>query len=248
MSKHRVLLGFLAAFLMFALQANSHVSANSLLGAAKDLAKAATLGPNEVKELGKATADAMDAKNKVAPAGNPYAKRLNKIVASLRNEAGLNLNYKVYLTNQVNAFACPDGSIRVFSGLMDMMTDDELYFVIGHEIGHVAGGDSANKLKLAYTASGARKAAGAASGVVGSLSQSQLGNLGEALINSQFSQSQEYKADAYGLALMQKNGKNQQAAVTALRKLATPGSAPSMFDTHPEPGKRADAVAAKATK
>ena len=47
---------------------------------------------------------------------------------------------------------------------------------------------------------------------------------------------------------MQKNGKNQQAAVSALRKLATPGRAPSMFDTHPEPGKRADAIAAKITQ
>jgi len=207
--------------------------------------KAATLSAEDVKELGKATAEAMDAKNKVAPAGNAYAKRLNKIVASLKNEAGLDLNYKVYLTKDVNAFACPDGSIRVFSGLMDMMDDNELYFVIGHEIGHVAGGDSADKLRLAYAASGARKAAGATGGALGALSRSDLGAIGEALINSQFSQKQEYAADAYGLQLMQKNNKNQQAAVSALRKLATPGRAPSMFDTHPEPGKRADTIAAK---
>ena len=31
-----------------------------------------------------------------------------------------------------------DGTIRVYSGLMDLMTDDELLFVIGHEMGHVA--------------------------------------------------------------------------------------------------------------
>ena len=65
------------------------------------------------------------------------------------------------MTREVNAFACPDGSIRVFAGLMDIMDDDELYFIIGHEIGHVAGGDSADKLKLAYTVSGARRAVGA---------------------------------------------------------------------------------------
>ena len=219
-----------------------------MLGSGSDLVKAATLSPAEVKEMGKATAAAMDAKNKVAPAGNAYAARLDKIVANLRNEAGLTLNYKVYLTNQVNAFACPDGSIRVFSGLMDLMDDDELFFVIGHEIGHVADGDSADKLKMAYAASGARKAAGASGGVVGALSSSQLGNLGEALINAQFSQSQESAADAYGLKLMQKYNKNQQAAVSALRKLATPGRAASMFDSHPDAGKRADALAAKLGK
>lgn len=239
MLKRRAFLGLSAALLTAC-----RFSPGGMLDAGGDLVKAATLSPEEVKELGKATAEAMDAKNTVAPAGNAYAKRLNKIVAGLHNEAGLQLNYKVYLVSDVNAFAVPDGSIRVFSGLMDMMDDDELYFVIGHEIGHIADGDRTDKLRMAYAASGARKAAGAAGGLVGSLSRSELGAIGEALLNAQFSQSQEYDADEYGLNLMKKNGKNQRAAVTALRKLAAPGRAPSMFDTHPEPGKRADRIAA----
>jgi len=245
MLKHRAFFGISAVLLAVVLLAGCRVDTGTMLAAGGDMFKAATLSPEDVKQLGKATAEAMDAKYKVAPAGNAYAKRLDKIVAGLHNEAGLNLNYKVYLTKDVNAFACPDGSIRVFSGLMDMMDDNEVYFVIGHEIGHVAGGDSADKLRMAYAASGARKAAGAAGGALGALSRSELGDIGEALIKSQFSQKQEYAADAYGLQLMQKNNKDQQAAVSALRKLATPGRAPSMFDTHPEPGKRADAIAAK---
>ena len=242
MLKRRAFLG-LSVVLPVALATGCRLSTGGLMDAGGDLYKAATLSPEDVKELGKATADAMDAQNSIAKPGSTYARRLDKITSSLRNEAGLQLNYKVYMTSDVNAFACPDGSIRVYSGLMDMMDDDELYFVIGHEIGHVADGDRSDKLRVAYAASGARKAAGSVGGIVGSLSRSELGALGEALINSQFSQSQEYDADAYGLKLMQKNGKKQQGAVTALRKLATPGRAPSMFDTHPEPGKRADRIA-----
>ena len=49
---------------------------------------------------------------------------------------GIPLNFKVYDVIDVNAFACPDGSVRVFSSLMDIMDDDELLGVIGHEIGH----------------------------------------------------------------------------------------------------------------
>ena len=49
----------------------------------------------------------------------------------------MKLNYKVYEVVDINAFACGDGSIRVFSALMDLMDDDELMAVIGHEIGHV---------------------------------------------------------------------------------------------------------------
>ena len=245
MLKCRVFLRFSIILLTAALLAGCRVDPSTMLSASSDMFTAATLSAEDIRELGKLTADAMDAEYRVAPAGNPYARRLDRIVASLHNEAGLSLNYKVYLVKDVNAFVTPDGSVRVFSGLMDMMTDDEIYFVIGHEIGHVAHGDSANKLRLTFAASGLRKAVGATDTALGSLSRSELGGIGEALLKAQYSQRQEYAADAYGLALMQKNRKNQQAAVTALRKLATPGRAPSMFNTHPEPGKRADAIAAK---
>ena len=50
---------------------------------------------------------------------------------------GMPLNFKVYYVIDVNAFACADGSVRVFSSLMDIMTDEELLGVIGHEVGHV---------------------------------------------------------------------------------------------------------------
>ena len=218
------------------------VNPSGALDAGSDLLKAATLTSEEVKELGRQTTAALDAENKVAGSSNAYTKRLNKIVAGLHNEAGLQLNYKVYLTSDVNAFAVPDGSIRVYSGLMDLMTDDEVYFVIGHEIGHVADGDRADKMRMAYAASGARKAAGAAGGVASALSRSQLGAIGESLINAQFSQSQESDADKYGLRLMQKNGKDQSAAVSALRKLASPGRSSSMFDSHPDSNKRASTI------
>ena len=55
----------------------------------------------------------MDARAPVAPAGNAYARRLEALTASCREDNGLALNYKVYLTPEVNAFALPDGSIRL---------------------------------------------------------------------------------------------------------------------------------------
>lgn len=62
----------------------------------------------------------------------------------------LPLNFKVYDVIDVNAFACGDGSIRVFSSLMDLMTDDELMAIIGHEIGHVVHTDVKDAMKNAY--------------------------------------------------------------------------------------------------
>ena len=64
----------------------------------------------------------MDAKAKIAPANSEYSQRLNKIAAALGdNINGQPVNYKVYETKDVNAFAMANGCIRVYSGLMDLM-------------------------------------------------------------------------------------------------------------------------------
>ena len=78
---------------------------------------------------------------------------------------GIPLNFKVYKVIDVNAFACPDGSVRVFSSLMDIMNDDELLGIIGHEIGHVVKRHSKNGFKQQLL-TGALKDAVASSGGV----------------------------------------------------------------------------------
>ena len=149
------------------------------------------------------------------------------------------LNFKVYLSKDVNAFAVPDGSVRVMTGLMDLMDDDELMFVVGHEIGHVALGHSKKQMQLAYATSGARKIAASQNNTVGKLASSELGNFASALINAQFSQREETESDDYGLKLMQEKCLNTQKAVSALKKLASLGGSHSMLSSHPEPNQRA---------
>lgn len=235
---HRLLLIFAAVLALAACRMDT----GKALEAGSDLYQAATLDQTQIMAMGKETAAQMDKDNQVAASGSAYAKRLSGIISSLRNTDGLSLNYKVYMTSEVNAFALPDGSIRVYSGLMDMMEDDELYFVIGHEIGHVKNGDTAARFRMVYATSAARKGAAAAGGAAAVLSASQLGDIGEAFIQAQFSQSQESSADKFGLKLMERNGKNTAAAVSALRKLATPGSKGSMFSSHPDANARAEKV------
>ena len=81
---------------------------------------------------------------------------------------------------------------------MDLMTDDELMAIIGHEIGHIVHRDSKDVIRTCLHGSAARNAAGAAGGTVGTLSESQLGDLAQAFTGAQFSQKQEYAADEYG--------------------------------------------------
>jgi hypothetical protein len=60
-------------------------------------------------------------------------------------------------------------------------------------MGHVALGHVKKGMQVALGTNAVRAAAASAGGIVGSLSQSQLGDLGEKLVNSQFSQRQESK-------------------------------------------------------
>ncbi len=59
------------------------------------------------------------------------------------------------MAKDVNAFAMANGCIRVYSGLMDMMTDNEVEAVIGHEMGHVALGHVKKGMQVALGNAGA---------------------------------------------------------------------------------------------
>ena len=168
---------------------------------------------------------------------------------------GLKLNFKVYLTKDVNAFACGDGSVRVYSALMDTMSDSELRAIICHEIGHVARTDTKDALKNAYLRSAAQNAASSVSGSVAArLSESQLAELANSLAQAQYSQKQEYDADEYGFEFCLKNNVDPYAMYHALDKLAdmsktnrnNASAIVKAFATHPDSYKRAQRMKEKA--
>ena len=157
------------------------LDANSLTSAGTSLYKAATLSDSDIAALSNDSCKASDAESKIAPANSAYAKRLTKVMKGFGDMTlnGQKINYKVYMTKDVNAWAMGNGCVRVYSGLMDQMNDDELRGVIGHEMGHVALGHSKKAMQTAYAVSAARTAAGAASPGVAALTKPQLGDITE---------------------------------------------------------------------
>jgi len=196
----------------------------------------------------------MDEHNTVAGPKDPYTVRLNKIFGKHKNEDGLTLNYKVYKVIDINAFACADGSVRVFSSLMDIMTDEELLAIIGHEIGHVKNHDSRDAMKAALTRAAIAEGASSQSGTVAALSESQLGALAEAMMDSKHSRKQESEADDYSYEFLKKHSYNVTAAYTAFMKFAkmsegaTQSKMEKMMSSHPDSKKRAESIKEKATK
>ena len=228
----------------------SNMDIGSAVGAAADLGKAVTVSDAEVKSYAKQMRDHEEKSGiKIASASSKYGKRLANLTNKYRDYDGMKLNYKVYVDKEVNANASADGSVRVYTGLMDLMNDSELMFVIGHEIGHVKHGHTLKAMRTALASSGIRKAAASTGGAAGTLAASELGALAEAALNARYSQGQETESDDYGLAFLRKNKMKLTGAETSLRKLAKlSGGEHSFLSSHPEPNERADRIAEEAKK
>ena len=241
--KHSITLLFLSLITVSTQAQFGKVLKKGNINAGKKLVKAATLSDEDMAALSLQSVQWMDDNNPVAGPGDPYGERLKKLVSGLETEDGLTLNFKVYLVVDVNAFATPDGSVRVMAGLMDLMTDDEILSVIGHEIGHVKLGHSKKRYQSAYGISAAKDVATANTGAGKILADDEIGNFVETVANAQFSQTHESDSDAYGFKFLVSKGYNYHAMAGAFQKLADlsgNGGKGSITSSHPGSAKRTE--------
>lgn len=226
------------------------------ISSASKTVQAFTLTDEQMAAYVKESVDWMDKHNPVLPADDPYTIRLNRLVEGITDADGIPLNFKVYNVIDVNAFACPDGSVRVFAALMDIMNDDELLGVIGHEIGHVVKRHSKNAFKTQLLTGAMKDAVASTSGKAAALTDSQLGTLGESLINAKYSQKQESEADDCGYDFLVKNGKNPWGIVMSFEKLQSlegdgtkkASAVSKMFSSHPETKARIEKMTKRCKK
>jgi len=244
----------ISAMLALGLVSCGTMNPNYLISGGMKAAQAASLSNEQIQSYVSASVAQLDAKNTVLPSSDPYVQRLAKITKGITSVDGIPLNFKVYKTSEINAFACADGSVRVYTGLMDLMSDDEVLGVIGHEIGHVAHKHSLKAYKKALMTSAAVDAIASTGSVAAVLSNSILGQLGESMVNASFSRKQETDADDYGYNFLKAQGKNPWYMGMAFEKLMSGSSesgsssaAAQMFSSHPDTESRVQRVAKKAT-
>lgn len=174
--------------------------------------------------------------------------RLNRISKKLLVHADrqdLPWKFSVIDIEEFNAAAFPGGFIYATKGLMNGLTDEELAFVMGHEIGHVDERHSVKQLESSQL----RRigliviAAGAGKGKISDQAGTLVG-LTDAVIGSQYSQADESSADRYGMRRMALAGFDPAFALAALQKLSaqsgggTPGFLNTLIGSHPLPAER----------
>jgi len=241
-----ILLATMFSGVSFVGNASAQFNLGRALEAGKNLLQSETLSDSELRVYFDRLAANSDRQNQLASISSPHGKRIAKLSEGLHDHDGLTLNIKAYISSEVNAFAMANGVIRVYSGLMDRFSDDEIRYVIGHEIGHVQAGHTKARIQTAMRTSALRNAVASTGGTAGDLAESALGGLFEQVIRAKHSQANENEADDRALSFMRQKEYPLQACVSALEKLETlGGNNASWLSTHPSPKERAERIRAQ---
>ncbi len=184
-----------------------------------------------------------DVKKKEKASTDPkYVNRLNRVAPKVLAAAGENpaaWDWQVFDSKSLNAFALPGNHFAVYTGLMDIMAnDDQLATVVGHEIAHVRANHSGERYSQQVGASVAMSAAQAAIGSGSQTGQLALGALGVGAqygVLLPFSRKHELEADKLGLIYMNRAGYDANEALKFWTKMSQTGGGkpPEFMSTHP---------------
>jgi predicted Zn-dependent protease len=143
-------------------------------------------------------------------------------LAAVSDRQDIVYHYDVLADKDLNAMAFPGGYVFVNEGLVRILNDDELAYVIGHETGHVAARHIAKQMQanmtyqvllgIAFAGFGDKAGAGGDTLAQGMDTIYNLLALG-------YSRQDEYQADRLGARYAFRAGYNPWAALSALEKI-----------------------------
>jgi predicted Zn-dependent protease len=176
-----------------------------------------------------------------------YVAELGRRLAARSERPDLPWSFKVIDDPIVNAFALPGGFIYVTRGIMAHLSSEaELVAVLGHEIGHVTGRHSVERLSKAQLAN-----VGLGVGMIVSPRFRQFGDLaqmGMGLLFLKYSRDDEREADELGLRYSLRGGydaREMPEVFTVLKRVGEAGGAggiPNWLATHPDPEQRRERI------
>ncbi|AJR06029.1 M48 family peptidase [Photobacterium gaetbulicola] len=160
----------------------------------------------------------------------------------------------VFDSDQVNAFALPGGKIGVYTGLLNVATNqDQLATVIGHEIGHVLAQHSNERLSRTQLANMGLQISSVAMGGA-DYHDAAMAGLGLGVqygVLMPYGRAQESESDIIGLRLMAEAGFDPNESVSLWQNMAKASGGnqpPELLSTHPSHSTRIDDLRAEIAK
>ena len=165
----------------------------------------------------------------------------NRLVQnSIARESPYDYEFHLLADDQtINAFALPGGQIFITYALFKQLNEAQLAGVLGHEIGHVIGRHSAERIAESNfwkTVSMGASVGADAGSLVGSIGQNTL------LTNGR---EDELESDDLGVLLMMQSNYQPQEMIDVMKILkasAGPDRVPEFQSTHPDPDNRIERI------
>lgn len=198
------------------------------------------------------------------PALQRYVNDIGQRLAKASHRAGLQYQFLVVDSPQVNAFALPGGYIYITRGILAYLNSEaELAAVLGHEIGHVTARHSVQQLSAATAASvGASLLQIFVPQIRNSGGDALINTLGGALLSG-YGREHELEADRLGAEYLARTGYDPQAMIKVVGVLKNqelfdaevakaegrePRAYHGLFTSHPDNDTRLQEVVREAAK
>lgn len=162
---------------------------------------------------------------------------------SIAKETGYHYDFHLLADeNTINAFALPGGQIFITYALFSkLQNEDQLAGVIGHEIGHVVGRHSADRMSKQGLTEGLLN--GVAVAIDPNTAQGAAAIAG--IINMKYGREDELESDDLGVLFMMNAGYNPEEMIGVMKILksaAGDNRVPEFQSTHPDPENRIEKI------
>ncbi|WP_160422593.1 M48 family metalloprotease [Gilliamella sp. Lep-s35] len=181
------------------------------------------LSEQDIEAIGAQVCVESDKRSVIANENSRLNKKLQMLAQTLPKKINnIELTYKVYLNTDPNAWSTVNGCIRINSGLIKLLNDNELQAVLAHEQAHIALKHAIKSFRLAPYVEITNK------DVV-------------ILVKKEVAQQYEFEADHYALELLMSRSINPIGLVTMLKKMPM-HSTINTTTSHPSNIKRIDRI------
>lgn len=179
-----------------------------------------------------------------------YVERVGRELAAASERPDLPWTFRVVDDPIVNAFALPGGFIYVTRGILTHFDSEaQLASVVGHEIGHVTGRHSVERISKAQLAQLGLGVGAIVEPEIGRYAD--LAQTGLSLLFLKYSRDDEREADSLGLRYMTRKSYSAAempevfALLDRVSAAAGAGRIPGWLATHPAPENRRERIAAE---
>ena len=199
-------------------QMKKGTGSKSIMGdAAAEMSKSTSVTDKELKKIAEEDIAKMDKDNDIVK--DQYHNDLQKVMKKIKLPDGIKLDVKVYWSPFLYIFSRSNGSIRVNHGIIEQLDDNELLFVMAHEVGHLLHEDFKKSYRKEHAMYSFEKMLNMGGDSMGGMSNGILASVTSDMRKSRFQKNEELSADEFAMAVLKANNVPRDAAVDALELL-----------------------------